>query len=318
MIEKKISIIILSYNSEKYIENCINSCLNQSLLPYEIIVVDNDSKDQSKQIISKFSSIITFFLPKNKGFTGGMNYGFHQSKGDYILFLNADIILDKNYLSEIIKPFHFDPRIGTITGKFYRMNQPGKIDAVGNKLTLRLTLKNNRNYDKASYVFAANGCAPLYKRKMINDLMFNDQFYDEHFFCFLEDSDIAIRAFYQGWKTYFVPDAIGFHKRSASFKSKESFFDKPDHIQYQILINRYRLIYKNFNFIFIIIFMPFFLTNEFLIWFFLLSKNKKYRLFFKQMIKEWKNEPEYRKSWKKDLNSKRRISSFLFVINAFI
>ncbi len=89
-----LTVIIPNYNNEKYIGKCIKSVLSQSLLPDEIIIVDDCSTDSSKQIIKEFAEnnarIKPFFLEENGGVSHARNYGIKRSEGEYITFLDAD------------------------------------------------------------------------------------------------------------------------------------------------------------------------------------------------------------------------------------
>ena len=99
--EKLISIIVPVYNSEKYLEKCISSILNQTYKNIEIIIVDDGSKDKSVEICDNFSKNnknIKVFHKKNEGVSIARNYGISKAKGDYILFIDSDDTIAKEMI----------------------------------------------------------------------------------------------------------------------------------------------------------------------------------------------------------------------------
>ncbi len=104
-----ISVIIPCYNAEKYISDCIESVLNQTYKEFEIIFVNNNSTDNSTKIIQKYiqkyPSIISLFEEKRKGASIARNTGLKKSKGNYIQFLDADDIIDKNKFKKQLEKF---------------------------------------------------------------------------------------------------------------------------------------------------------------------------------------------------------------------
>jgi len=309
----KISVVILTFNSQDFIEKCLNSVLEQSLSPDEIIIVDNNSKDNTINIIKeKFYNNKIIFLPQsfNTGFAKGMNIGIRASTGDYVLCLNADTYLDRDFLKYSIKYFIKYNNVGSITGKILRMDDNKKIDTVGNFLNLRFTLKNSKNTEKKEFIFGPNGCAPIFSRRFLDEICINNQYFDEQYFAFMEDTDINWRGQIFGYSSLFVPDAIVYHKRSASFDGKVSFFEKPLEIQYMVLKNRYRTLIKNLDFLSFFVISPLFIIEEFFVWSFLLLKSVKYVKFLVNIIDELIKEKDYLKLWKKEIYSKKKRSFF--------
>lgn len=119
------SIIILNYQGERVIEGCINSLLqlNYPKDNFEIIVVDNNSNDNSREILTKIAkehrNIKLIFLDKNYGFSKGNNVGIKNAKGEFVALINNDSLLDKNWLKETVKMLSKDPNIFAVNSKIY-------------------------------------------------------------------------------------------------------------------------------------------------------------------------------------------------------
>lgn len=126
----KISVIIPVYNSEKYIEKCLDSILNQSYKNFEIIVINDGSKDNSKEILDKYQNrypnIITHIEQENKGVAISRNYGIKIATGDYIAFIDNDDFIDENYLETFVNQLQ-DTRYDAIIAGYRRPNEDGKI-----------------------------------------------------------------------------------------------------------------------------------------------------------------------------------------------
>lgn len=106
----KFSIIIPVYNTEKYIEKCLNSIVNQSFSDFEVIVINDGSTDNSEKIIDVFCSkykFITKYNKENGGLSDARNYGISKSKGDYLIFVDSDDYIDKNLLFELNKTIEY-------------------------------------------------------------------------------------------------------------------------------------------------------------------------------------------------------------------
>ena len=127
----KISIIIVNYNGETFLANCIDSILNsETNLEYEIIIVDNASTDKSLAILENYKKsckIIKNF--NNSGFSKGNNIGVNYASGDYLFFLNNDTLLEKDTLSKLVRLLSEKQSINVIIPKL--LNEDGKNDLSG-------------------------------------------------------------------------------------------------------------------------------------------------------------------------------------------
>ena len=228
---KLVSIIILTYNSERYIENCLKSVFGQTYDNVELTVVDNCSRDKTMVIVEEtlreFKGNQRVILnEKNLGYAGGNNIGIKESRGEYLFIINPDVVLDKNYIQTVVEEFEKDPQISSVQGKVYQMNNGIKtkiIDTVGFEFfkSGRIIDKgqgetDNGQYDKPCEIFGVNGAAAAYRREALNSVSLNQEYFDEDFFCYAEDFDLAWRIKNRGWKCMYIPQAILWHDRTSS------------------------------------------------------------------------------------------------------
>lgn len=217
----KLVISIVTWNSGKTIQACIDSVLAQSYTDYSLHVFDNNSSDHTLQILKSFTdkSIQITAHKQNIGFCGGHNAIINRSKSDYVLLVNPDVIMTPNYVSKAVSKMEQHPEAGTLCG-LLQQNEEGLIDSAGLKLKRTGTMElmhhgeNIQNADlKEGYIFGCDVALPLYRRSMIDDVSVNNLFFDEQFFAHKEDWDVSWRSTLYGWKTLFVPECRAIHPR---------------------------------------------------------------------------------------------------------
>lgn len=216
-----ISIIVVNLNGKDYIAECLNSLLRQTLHDWEIIVVDNGSKDGSVEYVeANFGPGIRLLRnQRNEGFAGGNNQGIRVAGGKYVALLNNDAMADPHWLEELVKPAEEDPRVGMVASKIYLRGQERVIDNVGH-LIYRDGLNRGRGrleadrgqFDRREEVLFPSGCAALYRREMLEEI----GLFDEDFFAYGDDTDIGLKGRLAGWKCVYVPTAIVHHRYSQS------------------------------------------------------------------------------------------------------
>jgi GT2 family glycosyltransferase len=122
-----VSIIIVNWNGLDDTRICLENTRNQTYRNTEIVIVDNGSHDGSLQYLRKLNDIILVENNKNLGFTGGHIAGYRASKGDFVLLLNNDAIMDKDYIHKAVNLMQVDDRIGAIGGRAYFWNDDNPI-----------------------------------------------------------------------------------------------------------------------------------------------------------------------------------------------
>ena len=180
-----------------------------------------------------------------------------EARGDWLLSLNPDVILSRDFLSKLVAAGEQDSRIGAVCGKLLRW-RPGEaaertqiIDSTGIYF-----LRNLRHLDRGSdeidrgqyerpeYVIGATGAAALYRRKMVEDVSVDGEFFDEDFFAYREDADVAWRAQLLGWRCLYTPQAVAWHVRRVT---PERFKELPDLINRHSIKNRFLMRAKNLS-----------------------------------------------------------------------
>lgn len=121
-----VSVVVLNYNGQEYITNCVDSILNNTYPHFEVIVVDNASVDDSLRISqAHFGSnprVKIIASPTNLGFSGGNNIGFEHSKGQYIVFVNNDTTVPPDWLTPLVEAMENNPTIGVAQSMIYSID----------------------------------------------------------------------------------------------------------------------------------------------------------------------------------------------------
>ncbi len=253
-----ISILITTYNSASVLKTCLESALQQDYQEREIIIVDNASSDGTRAVLREFETRVrVIYNETNRGFAGGQNQSIAHAHGDWLFSLNPDVLLPEDFLSRLLEAGERGGRIGTVCGKLLRWN-PGASPERTNVIdsTGIYFLRNLRHLDRGSgqidrgqyeapeYVFGATGAAALYRRTMVEDVSVGGEFFDEDFFAYREDADVAWRAQLMGWSCVYTPKAVAWHVRRVT---PERFEHLPDEINRHSIKNRFLMRAKNIS-----------------------------------------------------------------------
>jgi len=291
MSNKLVTIIIVTAGKEHYLESCLASLQPQTYSDFEIIVIDNSlNPDFTNKIRKSNPDIKIYSGPKNLFYCEALNKGIEMSKGDFILCLNDDVILEKNFIEQALGSFNIDSKIGLVSGKILRQDKK-TLDSTGLFLSFFRTTKergyglaDKGQFEKEEYIFGVNGAVAFYLKKMLEDIKEGNDYFDSDFHIFYDDLDIAWRAKRKGWKGYYIPSAIAYHVRGGTVRLTKG-IDKPysrrylsDQLHADLIKNRYLAIVKNESFFGLLLHLPGIACYDFIIW--------SYCLLFKpQMIK---------------------------------
>jgi GT2 family glycosyltransferase len=214
----KVSIIVVNWNGERFLKDCLGALSDQSYGNREIILVDNGSSDNSVGFAAEnFPEVRIVELTENKGFTGGNAAGLEVAKGAYLALVNNDARVEKAWLENLIQPMLRDRAIGICASKLIFENTQ-TVNSVGHGLTTagvgfnRGLGGNAANFNVSAPVFGACGAAVLYRRRMLDEI----GFLDKDFFLYDEDTDLNFRAQLAGWGCFYVPTAVAYHVANAT------------------------------------------------------------------------------------------------------
>lgn len=238
-----VSIVILNFNQYKVTTEFLDSCKQLTYDNYEIIMVDNASKeDPTPHVQEHYPHVKLIRTQKNLGFTGGNNVGIEAAKGDYIFIVNNDTEVTPNLLEKLVEPFKLDPSIGVTSPKIKYFHSPTMIQYAGytpmNPITGQAVAVGGKQedvgqYNTSGYTYFAHGAAMLVKREVIETV---GAFADE-FFIYYEELDWGERIRRAGYKIYYQAEAEIFHKESVSM-GKESAMKAYYHTRNRILFMR--------------------------------------------------------------------------------
>jgi GT2 family glycosyltransferase len=236
MPDRTVSVSIITSNSDRYIAGCLDAVLRQRGTHLDVVVVDNASTDNTRRILAKYRSRIRLIKnERNLGFAAAQNQAIRCSQAPWILALNPDVLLQPDFIANLLEAAAADPRAGTICGKLLSIG-PGftplpkpRIDSAGIYFTPAMRhfdrgwqQPDDGRYDRPEYVFGASAAAALYSRGLIEDISIDGEFFDPDFFVYREDADIAWRAQLLGWRCLYTPAAVAHHVRTVSPENRKS------------------------------------------------------------------------------------------------
>jgi GT2 family glycosyltransferase len=308
--DRKVSVIIVNWNGEHFLEDCFHSLQKQSYKNFEVIFVDNFSTDNSLpragRLASDLGIDVKFIeLPSNRGFAGGNNEGLKYASGIYIALLNPDTIVEKDWMQRLVDALESHPDAGICASKMI-VDGERVIDSAGDGYsTFGHAFKRGEGeppdtFFGCEYVFGACAGAAIYRREMINEI----KLFDEDFFLIFEDTDLNLRAQLSGWKCFYVADAIVYHKVGGSMK-------KIGHrASYYVVRNDKIVKIKNLPLSIILKKLPSLLLGE-TIWFFYYIINGRFGYYLKANIDVLKHISSHLKKRREVMNLKRATDNYI-------
>jgi GT2 family glycosyltransferase len=200
-----VSVIIPAYNSQKTIENCLIAIMDASPRNKEIIVIDDASTDKTYEIVSRFP-VKLFKLNKNSGPATARNYGFKQSTGDIVIFIDSDVIILKDTLTALIQVL--EEKCAGATGGLPR---PLTSNLISDSLKVRIFGRSPVAETIVREIEGVGGGLVAYNRRVFEELGGHDENLRIG-----EDLDLNIRLSKAGYKQFLVPSASGYHDYPSS------------------------------------------------------------------------------------------------------
>jgi GT2 family glycosyltransferase/glycosyltransferase involved in cell wall biosynthesis len=219
-----VSTIIVNHERRNLLRMCLQS-LETALAAVdqrsELIVVDNGSKDGSVELVrERFPEVRIVSLERNEGFAGGIARGIAESRGEWIAVFNNDTTVEPDALALMLEAGRLDERVGSVAAQMRFADRRAVLNSAGLELD-RLGIAADRlvgdpvsgHPEREPYeVFGATGGAAIFRRAMLDQV----GGFDETFFAFFEDADLAWRAQAHGWRALYAPRAVVYHHHSAT------------------------------------------------------------------------------------------------------
>jgi GT2 family glycosyltransferase len=220
-----VSIVVVSHGSADDLAVSLPAAAAQKDVSTELIVVENGDPSRSRPIAAAQEAR---FLPqeRNLGFAGGANAGIARSSGRYVLTLNPDCRLDPGFSAALARrldaPGAAD--VGSASGKIFRAEGAALSPATALDSTGIVFTASGRHFDRDSgsadsaatgsgEIAGVTGAAGFYRRTALDSVRISTGWFDEDFFLYREDADLALRLRAAGWKCLFVPEALAWHRR---------------------------------------------------------------------------------------------------------
>jgi len=245
----KVSVLILSYNGKHLLEDSVSSYLANDYQNFDVVIIDNGSTDGTKEYIeTKYPTAKLIRIEKNRGYSGGFNYGldfvFNQNNSKYAIITNNDVKVDGQLIKELVKVAETDDRNGFVTGKVYYFDKPDTLQTVGKKEDpiywngghIGSKEFDNGQFDEVSERYFADDIFTLVSQKMFKEV----GAYDENFLFQSEEYDWQARAKAKGYKIMYTPGAKIWHKESMTIGKQSPFKAFYDARNPMIVVMKYK------------------------------------------------------------------------------
>ncbi len=228
-----IGFIVYGKLTSKYLPYFLSSLKEQTFKDFKILAVDNNDEannDNSRYLKINFPEIELSWPGKNLGFAAAYNLMIGQAisgGAEYFLMFNPDMLLEKDSIEKMVNAMEHDDKLASVSPKVLKWNfkenkKTNLIDTCG--IVMKPGLKfvdlgqnqiNRCQFDD-SKILGPSGCAAMYRLSILERVKENGQYFDERFFMYKEDCDLAYRLYLAGYESKLVPTAMVYHDRSAS------------------------------------------------------------------------------------------------------
>lgn len=248
MVSSRVAVNIVTFNSASDIGACLTSIRAQTFQDFRIHIHDNASSDATLKIVEPFEIDYLWRSPVNVGFCKAHNELAARFAADYVLVLNPDTVLRPTFIEELVRALDACPEAASASGKLLRMD--GRtLDSTGivmyreqRHLDRGADVLDSGQYETPKEIFGPSGAAAMYRRRALDDVAVAGQYFDEDFFAYREDADLAWRCRLLGWISIFVPAAVALHGRRVTPERRSKL---PKLINYHSVKNRFLLRINN-------------------------------------------------------------------------
>jgi GT2 family glycosyltransferase len=219
-----ISTVIITCNSAHFIRRCLVSVYAQEIGGREVIVVDNGSHDATADFIrAQYPEVVLIKNQHNLGACKARNQGIGLARGEWVLTLDCDIVLDRVFFMRLTDALTgLSPEVGMLQPKILNADQATVYSAGILLSPLKRFYDIGRGrpdgaaFKSSRYIYGACAASAVYRRAMLEDIKERTGYFDERFFFLVEDVDVACRARQKGWKALFCPEVVCFHDGNSS------------------------------------------------------------------------------------------------------
>ncbi|HWA64342.1 MAG TPA: glycosyltransferase [Candidatus Paceibacterota bacterium] len=238
-----ISVQLAVLNGETYIRHCLDALASQRVDwgRVEILILDNGSTDRTREIIEYWQSEFGNQAPvafiksaQNHGMWGGQELLLKHSRGAYVVFLSADVMLEENFLARALEIMDADERVGGLQAKIYQYaaaDLAARSDALPREIidTCGFQIERSRRVTNIGHgqsdgerfntyceIFGVEGAVPVFRRGALESIHILGEIADHDLFWYAEDLDVAWRIRIAGWKQVYDPRIIAWHDRQTT------------------------------------------------------------------------------------------------------
>jgi GT2 family glycosyltransferase len=222
-----VSCIVVNWNGGTMLRECLLSIHNQDFTDREVIVVDNGSNDGSWEAVRRdFPDVTILLQTENLGFAEANNRALQVAGGEFVALINNDVVLEPGWLREMVNALRARPEAGAAASLIVQAQAPDRVDSAGFDYYVCASVQTWRGLsasgkDHASHhPFGPVAAAAVYRRSAVDRA---GRFHREYF-CYYEDTDLAVRMALWGYPTVYVPSARAVHRGSQTGKARSDFF----------------------------------------------------------------------------------------------
>lgn len=261
------TVVIVNYNGGEKVLACLASIRRTTPPDFEVVVVDNASRDGSPDRIAEgFSSVRLIRSPENLGFGGGNNLGAREARGAFLVFVNPDTVVEEGWAEPLLAPLVPGSEVGLTTAKVL-LADGRRINTCGNAVHLTgLTLcrglgEPRERLARPEEVAAVSGAAFAIRAELFRDL----GGFDEDFFLYMEDTELSWRARLAGWTCLYVPESVVRHDYELRITPRKVFYQER---------NRYVMLVKTLRWPTLLLLLPAYALAEVVTWGFVLRSDR--------------------------------------------
>jgi GT2 family glycosyltransferase len=214
------SVVIPNWNGAQHLPVCLDALREQTYPDLEVLVVDNASTDGSQALlVRRYPEVRLLSLPRNLGLTGANNAGFRAARGEVLISLNNDTEAGPHFVKALADALVAHPEAGMAASKMLLFDRRDTIHSAGDGYRVDgipfnrgVWQRDEGQFDEPGWIFGGCGGAVAYRRTMLDEI----GPFDETFFMYCEDVDLNWRAQLAGWRCWYTPAAVVYHKLSAT------------------------------------------------------------------------------------------------------